>query len=275
MSNHQIEVQSGDRFEFGKNWGNYVEGLDSKAFLSARQSFQKMLELRDLTGQSFIDVGCGSGIVSLIAKEMGAEVLSFDYDPNSVHCTEKLKEKFFPKDQHWQLKEGSILDQSFVSQLGQFDIVYSWGVLHHTGKMWDAIKNASSLCKNGGIFFLAIYNYQGWPSSVWLWIKKMYNKSTPIMKKIILFVCFIRLWGPTILKDFIKLRPFHTYLSYSKERGMSPITDVIDWVGGYPFEVARPEEIFLFLRENFDLMNLKTCLGGHGCNEFVFRRKFK
>jgi len=80
-------------------------------------------------------------------------------------------------------------------------------------------------------------------------------------------------WGRRTVKDFLLLRPFSTWRTYSVERGMSPWRDVVDWVGGYPFEVAKPEEILDFYRSrNFKLVKLKTCGGSSGCNQFVFRR---
>jgi 2-polyprenyl-6-hydroxyphenyl methylase/3-demethylubiquinone-9 3-methyltransferase len=55
---------------------------------------------------------------------------------------------------------------------------------------------------------------------------------------------------------------------------MSRVHDWFDWLGGYPFEVARPEEIFAFYQaRGFSLERLKTCGGGLGCNEFVLRKK--
>jgi hypothetical protein len=54
---------------------------------------------------------------------------------------------------------------------------------------------------------------------------------------------------------------------------MSRWHDLIDWVGGYPFEVASPEQIFDFCRERgLSLKRLKTCGGGSGCNQFVFEK---
>jgi len=270
---HLAEVKKGARFEFGKNWTKFLTCLNEQIILNAQKSFLDMMGTTDLKGKTFLDIGCGSGIVSLVAKRLGAEVRSFDFDVNSVNCADALKEKFFLEDQGWLISEGSILDDAFISQLGKFDIVYSWGVLHHTGKMWDAIKNAASLCKENGLFFISIYNDQGWASRCWWWVKKLYNSVGPFAKQIIIAMCFLRLWGPSMIKDFLRLKPFENYLNYSKERGMQPLTDVIDWVGGYPFEVAKPEEIFDFLKHDFELVRLKTCAGRHGCNEFVFRRR--
>ncbi len=53
---------------------------------------------------------------------------------------------------------------------------------------------------------------------------------------------------------------------------MSPWRDVVDWVVGYPFEVAKPDDLFDFFSvRGFQLERLKTCAGGHGCNELIFR----
>jgi 2-polyprenyl-6-hydroxyphenyl methylase/3-demethylubiquinone-9 3-methyltransferase len=47
--------------------------------------------------------------------------------------------------------------------------------------------------------------------------------------------------------------------------------DFLDWVGGYPFEVATPEQVFEFCAaRGFELRKLATAGGSHGCNEFVF-----
>ncbi|WP_161597764.1 hypothetical protein [Fluviispira multicolorata] len=54
---------------------------------------------------------------------------------------------------------------------------------------------------------------------------------------------------------------------------MSAYNDLIDWLEGYPFEVAKPEEVFAFSRtKGFVLKKMKPCSGGLGCNEFLFRK---
>jgi hypothetical protein len=54
---------------------------------------------------------------------------------------------------------------------------------------------------------------------------------------------------------------------------MSRWHDLVDWVGGYPFEVAKPETVFEFFRgRGFELEWMLTCAGKPGCNQFVFRQ---
>src|SRR6185369_14036983 len=137
MGQHSAEVNAGERFEFGKNWSRFLALLDERRIKEAEDSLKRMLEVETLEGKSFVDVGSGSGLFSLAARRLGAKVHSLDYDPNSVACTAELKRRYFPNDLSWRVEEGSALDRKYLASLGTFDVVYSWGVLHHTGKMWQ------------------------------------------------------------------------------------------------------------------------------------------
>lgn len=266
------EVESGGRFEFGANWAAFLKRLTSERIEAAEQSLGEMLEADRLDGKTFLDIGSGSGLFSLAARRLGARVSSFDYDPQSVACTAELKRRFFDDDPQWVVGQGSILDDGFVAALPKFDIVYSWGVLHHTGNLWQALGNATDKVSPGGLLFISIYNDQGRASRVWTQVKRLYVRTPRALKWAILLPAFARLWGPSLIRDTLKGRPLRTWRSYG-ERGMDAWRDVVDWVGGYPFEVARPEQVFDFCRaRGFELRKLKTCAGGHGCNEFVFVR---
>lgn len=260
------------RFGFGKNWLSYIALLDETRIARAEKSLREMLGLETLQGLTFLDIGCGSGLFSLAARRLGATVQGIDFDPNSVRAAELLREKWFPGDEQWTIRQGSALDAVMMGSLDKFDIVYSWGVLHHTGQMWKAIDTAAGRVKSGGTFFIAIYNDQGRISRNWLTTKQRYNKASNLRKRMMIYRHLTQFWWKTVIRDVVKFgSPTHTWRNYQSERGMDVYHDMVDWIGGYPFEVAKPEEIMDFcLERGFELRRMKTCGGGLGCNEFVF-----
>ena len=268
------EILGGERFAFGENWARFLALLDDRRIRDAEESLQSRLALENLAGKSFLDVGSGSGLFSLAARRLGARVHSFDYDPQSVACTEELKRRYFLDDENWKVEEGSVLDQDYLACLGVFDVVYSWGVLHHTGAMWQALENVVPLVKQRGQLFISIYNDQGRPSARWLRVKRTYNALPEALRWLVLIPALARLWGKTAVRDILRGKPFETWRNYDRGgRGMDAWRDVVDWVGGYPFEVAKPEEVFDFYRSRgFILQRLKTSAGGLGCNEYVLMK---
>ena len=277
MSNSaQVEIDAGERFAFGQNWTAFLALVDDERITSAEESLRD--KLGDLTGKRLLDVGSGSGLFSLAARNLGARVTSFDFDPQSVACTRELRRRYRADDRDWTITQGSALDLDFVDELGTFDVVYSWGVLHHTGDMWQALSNVDYAVAPGGVLFISIYNDQGRSSRNWKRIKRAYNLSGPITQRLIIGSARAHFWRHDLdlLGRLYRVanRMPRGRVARSRMRGMDSERDLIDWIGGWPFEVARPEQIFQLYRERgYTLDHLLTCAGGIGCNEFVFTKE--
>ncbi|HMB62676.1 MAG TPA: class I SAM-dependent methyltransferase [Eudoraea sp.] len=266
------QVKAGDRFEFGKNWRSFLRLLSDERILICEMSLKEMMCVDNLSGKSFLDIGSGSGLFSLAAKKLNARVHSIDFDPNSVKCTRYLKEKYYPGSEKWTIEEASVLDNKYMSQLPKFDIVYAWGVLHHTGNLQLALENASIPVDINGLLFIAIYNDQGRKSKLWLIVKKIFNSSL-VGKTITVTVFYALFFTNGLIRDVFNFKnPFKRYREYRKKRGMSMFHDWKDWLGGLPYEVATPELIVKFYaRRGFKLEKVKR-VNGLGNNQFIFRK---
>jgi SAM-dependent methyltransferase len=272
-TSHKDEVKRGRRFEFGLNWRSFLDALDQDRITEAVRSVTELLSLNDLSGKSFLDIGSGSGLFSLSARKLGADVRSFDFDPESVACTIELRRLYFNGDANWEVEEGSVLDREYMRKLGVYDIVFSWGVLHHTGNLVEAMENAIQCVGPGGVFVIALYNDEGVKSSFWKIIKRLYCKNL-IYRSLIVCMFFPVYFALAVSKGLVRSgNPISEFSSYKERRGMSLVHDWFDWLGGYPFEVAKPGEILQFFRDRgFELHYLITT-NRLGCNQFVFRKR--
>lgn len=265
-------------FSFGRNWLEFLSSIDEERIGLAAESLTSFLGMPSLKGKTFLDVGCGSGLFSLAAFHLGAEhIVSFDVDPFSVECCRHLH-KVAGHPPHWEILAGSVLDESFLESLGYFDIVYSWGVLHHTGRMWNALEYTARRVGAGGHLYLALYNKivtrsgnVSWIHPFWLKVKSLYNHH-PFVGEYIILPIALAAYLAIVLVQF--KNPLKHIKNYRSARGMSWITDAKDWLGGLPYEFATVEEVFLFLKTrfpDFNLVNIKTT-GGRGLNWYLFQR---
>jgi 2-polyprenyl-3-methyl-5-hydroxy-6-metoxy-1,4-benzoquinol methylase len=276
-TNEGSTTEEGLRFAFGANWQSFVDtALNKQRIIKAAESLRRQLNADHLSGRTFLDIGCGSGLFSLAACLLGADkVVAFDYDPNSVRASMAVRMRVGISADRWHIQQGSVLDTALLEYIEPADIVYSWGVLHHTGAMWQALDNAASKVKPDGQLAIAIYNDVGRTiggSAMWWQIKRAYNSSSQSIRRL------MELGYATayMFKDALHLRnPFETIRRYSEEsgRGMDFWHDARDWLGGFPYEYATPAIIFNYLHGKFGLqLEYLSTSSGIGCNEFTFRK---
>jgi 2-polyprenyl-6-hydroxyphenyl methylase/3-demethylubiquinone-9 3-methyltransferase len=261
-----------ERFEFGENWQSYAALVDEERIVAAQDRLAAFLGTRDLSGRGVLDIGCGSGLHTLAALRLGAsEVTAVDLDANSVAAARSVLERFWTG-------RAPILRQASVFELasegiGAFDIVYSWGVLHHTGDMNRAIRAAAAHVKPGGLLALALYGKTPY-CGIWKRIKRWYVHATPAQKAraeaayVKLFAGYLRLRGKR-LADHVA--------GYGKKRGMEFLHDVRDWIGGYPYESIAPRELARLVEPlGFELVTQnvrrRSGLFGSGNDEYLYRR---
>jgi len=273
----ELPVKNTDAYWFGKNWKQFLEeNYSDERLLEAEMSLKSLFGEEGLAGKMFLDIGCGSGLFSLAAWRLGAaKITSIDVDRDSVECCRQLASQVDKKDtREWNIVQGSILDQALISGLAKCDVVYSWGVLHHTGNMWKAIENAGTLVSPGGMFMIGIYNWQGGRrgTAAWQKLKKWYCTAPRWQSRLWewSYISWKLLYMVLVLRN-----PITHIRDYQKNnRGMSWFRDVSDWLGGYPYEAATPEEILDFGRNRlgFELIKQKiNC--GLGISEFLFKGK--
>ncbi|CAB4751700.1 unannotated protein [freshwater metagenome] len=255
-----------ERFSFGKNWEKFINDNFSEERISGSlKAFTEFTKLETLNGLSVIDVGCGSGLHSLVFSRMNAKSLySFDFDPKSVAITQSLKK--YSDLNSWEVRQASILDEELMQSLGKFDFVYSWGVLHHTGSVWKAITNTCELVNPKGQLFIALYSRDVQPKAdYWLKIKKRYVSSSAPVKFFMELRYLIRyqLIPSVISFNFKSLKK-----RSSRARGMDLMTDVRDWLGGWPMEFVYDQEVINYVEaKGFKLKKIST---GEACTEFLF-----
>lgn len=274
-----LDAQS--HFAFGKNWASYAKGIGLEQIAEAEGGLRRLLDSKPLTGQRFLDIGCGSGLHSLAAIRLGAsEVVAIDIDADSVATTQAVLAKHAP-DARFTVEHISVFELD-PARHGLFDVVYSWGVLHHTGDLDRALRSAAALVAPNGQFVFALYR-KTLLCGVWKLEKRWYTHGGPGTQKMLraiyltLFRAGLRLTGRR-LKD---------YMSNYTIRGMDFNHDVHDWLGGYPYESISPAvvdqrmtdlalvRVRTFTREGWfgRLFGIHHGIFGSGCDEYVYARR--
>jgi SAM-dependent methyltransferase len=262
-------------FKFGDNWASYASGIDAEAIAEAERGLLRLIPQEALAGGTFLDVGCGSGIHALAAARLGAaRILAVDIDPRSVETARVLLGANVPH-ARWSAETASVFDLR-PEQFGAFDVVYSWGVLHHTGDLDTAMRRAAALVDTGGLFAFALYR-QTRCDGFWTAEKRWYKSASPRAQR-----TAQRLYGGLFKTALAATgRSFRAYAAKKKtERGMDFDHDVHDWLGGYPYETIAPAAVARLMQElglsevqRFARARKELGLFGSGCDEYVYRKR--
>jgi SAM-dependent methyltransferase len=260
------------RFEFGKNWHDFIQkNFGEEKVEISKHHILKFMRREDMADLTVLDIGCGSGLHSLAMLRAGAvRVHGFDYDPTSVRATRFIQARV-GNPPNWMVEQGSVLDDAYMNSLPLFDLVYSWGVLHHTGDVWHAIRNAANRVKPGGLFYVALYaaDVQVDPTpEFWLDVKRRYGRANWLHRRM---MEWWYVWRFEMDRRFKNLPRFLEVMrTYKKNRGMSKFTDIRDWLGGWPMEFVYDKDAIAYVEKlGFRLDNIAT---GEANTEFLFVR---
>lgn len=271
MSNDLKKIDS--HFAFGKNWASYSKLIEQPQIEQAKQGLLKLIPAEGFEGRSFLDIGCGSGLHALAAAQLGVDhVLGVDIDPDSVSTARTVLSHQNLKTP-WHIENISVFDLD-PKLLGTFDIVYSWGVLHHTGSMWEAVGKAAAMVAPNGVLALALYRTT-YMDSFWKLEKRLYSGASPSVQNVVKSGYI----GAFRLANIFKGREdFRTYVAnYKSVRGMDFYHDVHDWLGGYPYETTLAAEVdrrmsnLGFQAERVFARSKTSGILGSGCDEYVYR----
>jgi len=274
MTDSQNLLLRESHFAFGENWARYATSVGEAQIQEATVALQRLVG-DSLNGKTFLDIGCGSGIHALAAIRLGASaVLAVDIDADSAATARRMLEMHAPG-ARWQVREVSVFDLG-PATVGLFDVVYSWGVLHHTGAMHRALRAAAALVGPGGQFVFALYRRT---PLCWFWKieKRWYAGASQAAQARArsLYVGLFRIVYP------IKNRgSFSNYVAtYRQSRGMDFYHDVHDWLGGWPYESISPAEADRLMQQLglrqirvFLVAGRATGLLGSGNDEYVYER---
>ena len=265
--------QAESHFAFGKNWASYAELIEERHIEEAKKGLLKLIPAKEFKGRSFLDIGCGSGLHALAAARLGiSRLLAVDLDADSVRTTDALLSRM-KLSMAWKAQVISVFDLD-PAQQGAFDIVYSWGVLHHTGSMWEALEKAAAMVAPNGLLAIALYRKTRL-DPFWKIEKRLYAKASPMIQSLMrrgyitAFQLARLVRGGSEFRDYIA--------NYNSTRGMDFYHDVHDWLGGYPYESALAPEVEAklaglgFKSERAFARPRTSGILGSGCDEYVYR----
>ena len=266
------------QFAFGRNWKQFVERsrLSMRGLMSSVREVRQLFGIPSLEGLKILDLGCGSGLSSLAFRLLGANVVSADVQEESLEAARRMQSIFSPAlnpegqedTSQWSFAKLSALDAWSLAAFQPVDVVYTWGVLHHTGDVWQAIHNAQLPLAEDGLLIVAVYAEEFYDQKDNIINMKKFYRNANVNQQEHLDIAI----GITWLKPLLHAgkNPFEILRNFSETRGMDFWTDVRDWLGGWPTEFVSTSAMLSFAkRTGLRCINVRR---NGGNTEFSFTR---
>lgn len=174
----------GDPIPYAAGTKEYFRELDSRVFhprvlrLTARDGgrpFSYYVDFEALRGKDVLDVGFGSGFTVQLFAEAGANVTGVDLTPWAVETTRARLDAFALEA---NVFEGDAEELPFAD--ASFDLVFSWGVIHHTTDMDRALSELVRACRPGGGVVIMVYHRR----SLFYFFYKAFQRFLPLARRL-------------------------------------------------------------------------------------------
>ena len=162
----------------------YFRELDARVFDprvlrlttdASGRPFSLFVDFQALRGKQVLEVGCGSGFAVQLFAEAGADVTAVDLTPWAVATTRARVEAFGlqAKVQEADAERLPFPDESF-------DLVFSWGVIHHTSDMDRALAELVRVCKRAGCVVIMVYHRR----SLFFLVYRAFQRFLPLVRRL-------------------------------------------------------------------------------------------
>lgn len=138
----------------------------ARLFAHGQHPFDQVIPLKSLWGKRVLEIGCGMGLHSELMARAGANLTSIDLSETSVMAT---KRRFALKGLKGDIRQIDAEHINFPD--GEFDFVWSWGVIHHSSHTGRVIRDIHRLLKPGGECRVMVYSLAGMPAYITMMLK--------------------------------------------------------------------------------------------------------
>ncbi|MFQ6107920.1 MAG: class I SAM-dependent methyltransferase [Candidatus Aminicenantales bacterium] len=134
-------------------WQNYTP-----EYAASKKHWALFFDPEEVLNKSVLDAGCGTGVFSIIFARMGAlSVVGIDISKRSLERAQRQADQLGLQNATFQ--KVNMLRLPFTDAC--FDIVWSWGSVHHTADPFGCLAELIRVLKPGGSLLVAVYRRTG------------------------------------------------------------------------------------------------------------------